>query len=188
MTKPNAHRPVLAIALAAILATPAFGQHEPARRHGASGESLGSPIHARPAGWVRIGYDTDQDGRFEAVEYIYAFDLDQARERSRQRHAAQRRGSPTDPHAEGAAQDQPRTRRARAPQQRDRLRAMRDQERRDLNRALRAQAWREHMRRHRTDAHKWQRARQGNDAIRRDAPIPGDALRRVNGQILQTHT
>jgi hypothetical protein len=41
----------------------------------------------QPEGWVRVAYDFDQDGTIDAVEYIYSFDLEQARAASRQRAA-----------------------------------------------------------------------------------------------------
>jgi hypothetical protein len=38
-----------------------------------------------PSGWVRIGTDYDNDGRFEAVETIFLYDLERARRTSRDR-------------------------------------------------------------------------------------------------------
>ncbi len=43
-----------------------------------------------PAGWVRIGYDYDNDGDLDGVEYIFVADLNQARLASQQR--AQQQG------------------------------------------------------------------------------------------------
>lgn len=42
-------------------------------------------VRLRPTGWITIGVDYDKDGRFEAVERIYAFDLETAREQSKRR-------------------------------------------------------------------------------------------------------
>ncbi len=43
-----------------------------------------------PEGWVRIAADYDGDGRFDAVETIFAFDLQRAQQMSRQRRQGQR--------------------------------------------------------------------------------------------------
>ncbi len=41
-------------------------------------------------GWVRIGYDYDQDNQIDAYEYIHTIDLQTAREKSQQRAREQR--------------------------------------------------------------------------------------------------
>lgn len=38
-----------------------------------------------PEGWVRTAYDFDGDGRYDAVEYVFAYDLERARASSRGR-------------------------------------------------------------------------------------------------------
>lgn len=48
-------------------------------------------IQADPEGWVLISYDTDLDGRPEAVEYISAIELERARRASRERLEDERR-------------------------------------------------------------------------------------------------
>ncbi|GEM_PF-6132652 len=44
-----------------------------------------------PEGWIRVAVDYDNDGRFDAIETIYAFDLEQARKRSGARAAQKQR-------------------------------------------------------------------------------------------------
>lgn len=50
-------------------------------------------LKLEPTGWVRIGYDTDGDGRFDAFEILYGFDLINARRSSESRQARQRRAA-----------------------------------------------------------------------------------------------
>jgi hypothetical protein len=51
----------------------------------------GSRRQMEPSGWILIAYDYDQDGRADAYEYIFAYDLEQARQASRQRPQGQER-------------------------------------------------------------------------------------------------
>ena len=39
----------------------------------------------RPAGWIAIGYDFNDDQKIDAIEYIYSYDLARARETSQRR-------------------------------------------------------------------------------------------------------
>lgn len=45
----------------------------------------GRQVRVEPQGWVRIAVDRDNDGRFDAVETIYMYDLEMAQQRSQQR-------------------------------------------------------------------------------------------------------
>jgi hypothetical protein len=52
-----------------------------------------------PQAWIRIGYDLDGDGRIDAVDEIYAFDLQQAKARSDQRDKSPARDTWRQDHA-----------------------------------------------------------------------------------------
>lgn len=58
------------------------------------GGPQGAPggLRLAPEGWVRVGTDYDGDGRFDAVETIYVFDLEQARQSSANRRQGGGRG------------------------------------------------------------------------------------------------
>lgn len=67
----------LGLAMAAGLASHAAGQQAGSLtpRNLESGPET-------PAGWIHIGYDLNNDGRFDKTEYIYIADLERAREMS----------------------------------------------------------------------------------------------------------
>lgn len=77
--------------LSMLLAFPAAAQQQGQQQQQQRAQQQGQQqmqqrnLQAEPMGWVRIGYDVDQDGQFEAVEQIYAFDLERARRASQQR-------------------------------------------------------------------------------------------------------
>lgn len=50
-------------------------------------------IRVIPQGWITIGADYDNDGRFDALETIYVYDLQQAQQRSRQRANVQQQSN-----------------------------------------------------------------------------------------------
>lgn len=55
-------------------------------RNGENGQN--GELTADPAGWVRIAYDYDEDGYVDAYEYIFAYDLERAKQQSAQRQGA----------------------------------------------------------------------------------------------------
>jgi len=55
-----------------------------------------SSVRVMPQGWIHMGADYDNDGRFEAIETIYLLDLQQAQERSKARARADQQRSQTD--------------------------------------------------------------------------------------------
>jgi hypothetical protein len=57
-------------------------QGEPSR---SERDQITRQLQVAPRGWVRIGYDFDNDGQYDAVEEVYALDLQQARSRSERR-------------------------------------------------------------------------------------------------------
>src|SRR6056297_3535514 len=60
-------------------------------------QQQGAKLKMQPAGWISVGVDYDGDGRFEAIETIYAYDLQLARQQSKKRQAeSQRRGQQSD--------------------------------------------------------------------------------------------
>ena len=60
------------------------------QNRGSKGRMARDQAQGDMTGWVRIGYDLDGDGRFEAVEYIYAVDMQQAQEASKKRRGSGR--------------------------------------------------------------------------------------------------
>lgn len=51
-----------------------------------------SQLKLKPTGWIRIAYDTDGDGRYDAFETLYGFDLINARRSSRDRQTQELHG------------------------------------------------------------------------------------------------
>lgn len=49
-------------------------------------------VRVEPQGWVNIGVDYDGDGRFDAVETIFVYDLEMARRQSQRRQQTAQRG------------------------------------------------------------------------------------------------
>ncbi|KAA5545477.1 hypothetical protein FYK55_07465 [Roseiconus nitratireducens] len=49
------------------------------------GSSRNAEMNLEPAGWVRIAADYDNDGQYESIESIYVYDLERARQDSRNR-------------------------------------------------------------------------------------------------------
>ncbi len=73
------------------------------RQRGQSGQT---DVRLVPEGWVRVGTDTDGDGRFDRVETIYVFDLEEARARSAsRRQGGQDQGQSQNVHIEGKVRD-----------------------------------------------------------------------------------
>ncbi|EMI16844.1 signal peptide protein [Rhodopirellula maiorica SM1] len=63
-------------------------QQQSQRRSDSQGESESSKdpnYRISPSGWIRMAVDYDNDGSFDAVETIFTYDLEKARESSRQR-------------------------------------------------------------------------------------------------------
>lgn len=58
----------------------------------AEDQEITSRLRLVPEGWVTIGYDFDGDGRYDAVERIYASDIQQARTRSQARREERQPG------------------------------------------------------------------------------------------------
>lgn len=54
-------------------------------------QSPSQPDQIEPSGWAMIAYDYDQDRQMEAYEYIFSYDLGEARRMSRQRPEGQER-------------------------------------------------------------------------------------------------
>jgi predicted DNA-binding antitoxin AbrB/MazE fold protein len=48
-------------------------------------EPQSATVEIKPLGWISIAADYDNDGRFDGVETIYAYDLEQAKQNSRKR-------------------------------------------------------------------------------------------------------
>lgn len=55
-----------------------------------------SSVRVVPQGWVRMGADYDNDGRFDAIETIYLLDLQQAQQRSQARARSEKRRGDSD--------------------------------------------------------------------------------------------
>ncbi len=63
------------------------------QQYGQRGQNRGQSGQRSPTGdWLYIAYDFDNDGQFDAFEYIYATDLDRARQSSRMRQQGNRSG------------------------------------------------------------------------------------------------
>ncbi|MEQ8822277.1 MAG: hypothetical protein RLY93_18740 [Sumerlaeia bacterium] len=62
-----------------------------ANRQGQNQQGQNMNLQLDPQGFVTIAYDYDQDGRVDAYESIYAYDLERARAQSRQRQGQQGR-------------------------------------------------------------------------------------------------
>ena len=60
-------------------------RQRPRRGQGDQQAARQSNVRMVPEGWVRVGTDYDGDGRFDAIETIYVFDLEQARQSSANR-------------------------------------------------------------------------------------------------------
>ncbi len=65
-------------------------QHRRQQEISGSQQQSRSKQDAELVGWVRIGYDYDFDNQIDAYEYIYAVDLQDARQKSRQRAGQQK--------------------------------------------------------------------------------------------------
>ncbi|GMU20233.1 MAG: hypothetical protein AMXMBFR13_03310 [Phycisphaerae bacterium] len=61
------------------------GQADRSRSRRSQSQRGQSDWQLEPVGWVRIAYDFDQDGSFDAYEYIYSYDLERARRSSQER-------------------------------------------------------------------------------------------------------
>lgn len=78
--------------LASCLVAPAVAQQSDQNSNRRSAKSQqqdrqqrGTRIRVQPEGWIRMAVDYDNDGRFDAVETVYAYDLQVAQQRSKQR-------------------------------------------------------------------------------------------------------
>ena len=63
------------------------------------GSQRDSQLRASPSGWIRVATDYDNDGTFDAIETLYIYDLERARQSSRERanrEAGNMRGSDRD--------------------------------------------------------------------------------------------
>mgnify|MGYP002624156839 CR=1 FL=1 len=60
-------------------------QRDRQRRSSATGDDTRQRYRLQPQGWIGVAYDYDNDGRYEHADYIYYYDLQQARKRSDRR-------------------------------------------------------------------------------------------------------
>lgn len=98
----------LAVLLAGVVAAPALAQSDQqsrdrqdrqnqrqnqqdrerqkdSRRQQDSRQQQDAEYRLQPRGWVAVGYDHDNDGYYESADYLYYYDLQQAKQRSQQR-------------------------------------------------------------------------------------------------------
>lgn len=103
----------VASALIMTLALPAFSQDAAGQREGRSdagarsraesqdrsrrkrrnGDAQPPNYRLQPLGWIRIAADYDNDGAYDAVETIHYYDLEKARQRSKQRGQREERNA-----------------------------------------------------------------------------------------------
>ena len=84
---------VLALAVAVLLwPASGFADNPSTRPSGGQGDQIANRLKLVPKGWVSIAYDFNHDGKYDAVEDIYAFDLERARTRSQACHHGSEQG------------------------------------------------------------------------------------------------
>lgn len=60
-------------------------QYQRSQDNRSDSRSRDGQYRVSPAGWIRVAADYDNDGQFDAIETMYVYDLEKARESSRQR-------------------------------------------------------------------------------------------------------